>query len=164
MRNFTKCTIAFILLILIVTNTTAQVRYAYDQLDLSPVTSQFFFPQTLKSIPVPDAFSYADSMSAPLAATLFMAFDKACLDSNAYIANFGDFTDSLYNNATANDAIPISILDVTYHDFISSTITDNLIFLFDGKFFDTPNRPTKGHYMLVLENEEGLMMEQVEVE
>ncbi len=111
---------AFIFLFLLSQRSFTQVRALYDQLDMSEVTSNYFYPQTLKDLVIPNPTTFDDELTPKKAASLFMAFDKACIDSELYIGNFGEFRKAMRNSAKADVAIPISILDITYHDFISN--------------------------------------------
>lgn len=54
---------------------SSQIREPFNQLDLSGVSSQFFFPQTLHDYVVPTPNSYDSPLSSAEAAQIFYAFD-----------------------------------------------------------------------------------------
>ena len=116
----------------------AQVRVAFDQLELASVTSQFFFPQTFQDWKIPAPDSYETAFNGFQAAKIFYNFDNACIDPGYAIGDFGSLRQALVNQNAFDGSIPISILDITYHDFVSEALSANLIYFENGKFYDTP--------------------------
>ncbi len=138
--NWQLCRTGIALLILLSHQLTAQVREPFNELNLTAVTSHFFYPQTFKDIPVPDPYSYDDTINANKALSLFSYFDKACLDEHAYIDDFSEFHRSMIRQAHADNFIPIAILDINYHDFIEGGLSNDF-FSYDGtKLHDSPDQ------------------------
>ncbi len=117
-----------------------QVQEPFDQLDLSGISSDFFWPQTFLDMRVPDPYSYTDTLNPFVAADLFVRFDIACLDSTVYISKVSKFRDNMVETSIESGAYPLAILDITYHDFVDSVFTDSLIYYIDGKYYDNPLR------------------------
>jgi len=85
-------------------------------------------------------------MVSNISGDMFLRFDRACLDSEAYIGSFSEFQNDLVKTASAHDAYPLAILDITYHDFKDSVLTDSLVYLIDDKYYDNPYR-TESPYL-----------------
>ncbi len=111
---------------------STQVQEPYDSLDLTGI--DFLWPQTWQNMPVPDPLSYADTLSGTTTANLFIRFDKACLDSNAFIGSYEELRDGMTKTVETYHSIPMALLDITYYDFVDSVLTDSKLFLNDGKF------------------------------
>ncbi len=109
----------------------SQVEEPFDSLDLSGI--DFFWPQTWQNIPLPDPYSFDDSLSGSASANLFIRFDKACLDSSAYIGSYEEIRDGMIKVAESFDVIPVALLDINHHDFVDSVLTDSILLLIDGK-------------------------------
>ncbi len=138
--NRQSCLAGIALLLFLSNQLFAQVREPFDQLNLNSITSDFFYPQTYKDIPIPDPHSFNDTLDYKIALRLMSYFDKACLNENNYFHDFSDFTHGIFQKAQADGIIPITILDITYHDFKDDALASNY-FSFDGtKFYDLPNQ------------------------
>lgn len=133
MKNICLILIYRVLLLEITSNLGAQVREPYNQLDLSSVSSQFFFPQTYQDWQIPTPYEYTNPFNGYQAAKVFYNFDNACLDPGYAIGDFGSLRQALVNQNAIDGSIPISILDITYHDFVSEALSANLIYFENGK-------------------------------
>lgn len=127
-----------LLFILFSQASSAQFRPVFDQLDATQITSRFFYPQTFRQRVVPDPSTYSDVITASESASLFSAFDRACLDSNLYIDDFSNFLHDMKAQARAMESRAISILDIRYHDFKQGAYDDGLVTIGNGKIYHTP--------------------------
>ncbi len=116
----------------------AQLRPIFDQLDATQITSRFFYPQTFRQRLVPDPLTYSDVITASESASLFSAFDRACLDSTLYIDDFSDFLHDMKAQARALESRAISILDISYHDFKQGAYDNGLVTISNGKIYHAP--------------------------
>jgi hypothetical protein len=132
------CRTGFALLFFWSASLFGQVREPFEDLDLSPITSGFFYPQTNKDIPVPDPYSFNDTISSQKALALINYFDRACLNEHAYIDDFGNFTHAIFEQAKTENCYPISMLDIHYHDFDTDVTLQNYIAFNGTKFQNVP--------------------------
>ncbi|MBL0314655.1 MAG: T9SS type A sorting domain-containing protein [Flavobacteriales bacterium] len=140
-NNFTaRCWISFVLLISSTFYLKAQVREPFDQLNLEAITSQFFYPQTYHDVSVPDGSGYDQIVDYADASRLFCTFDRACLSANEFISDYSAFHMSMLEVATIQNCMPIAILDISYHDFIPTVLSDELIYIEGDKFYDSPTQ------------------------
>lgn len=140
-NNFTaRCWISFVLLISSTFYLKAQVREPFDQLNLEAITSQFFYPQTYHDVSVPDGSGYYQTVDYADASRLFCTFDRACLDADDFISDYSTFHMSMLESAAIQNCMPIAILDVNYHDFIPTVLSDELIYIDGDKFYDSPTQ------------------------
>lgn len=133
---------AFAFILTFTTRNAAQVAQQFEELDLSDVTSQFFYPQTFQRSSAPDGSSYDDALSSDEASQFFATFDKACLDPNLYISDFSSLHMEMFETAAVQNCLPIAILDINYHDFIPTVLSDELIYLENDQFFDAQIQST----------------------
>jgi hypothetical protein len=131
--------VGIVLLTLFCNHILSQVREPFADLNLNSITSRFFYPQTNQDLPVPDPYTFNNEVTYQQALSLLNYFDRACLDEHAYIDDFEMLTHSIFENAKHENYLPITILDINYHDFADNILLDNF-FTFDGtKFQDVPN-------------------------
>ncbi len=112
-------------------NVSSQVQAPFDSLDLTGI--EFLWPQTWQNISVPNPYTFDDTLSGSIAANLFIRFDKACLDSSAYIGSYEEIRDDMIKAAESFHVIPMALLEINYHGFVDSVLTDSILFLIDGK-------------------------------
>jgi hypothetical protein len=110
-----------------------QIKPEYDQLNSSLISSGFWYPQALKQRAVPDGSSYEEIVDAKECASLYSAFFQARIDSNLTPLSYDEFRREMREGAIAEKVIPISILDITYHDFKPSCFEENLLNITNGK-------------------------------
>ncbi|MBX7053241.1 MAG: T9SS type A sorting domain-containing protein [Flavobacteriales bacterium] len=129
------------------TTVLAQVQEPFEELDLSSISSQFFYPQTLENLSVPDGSNYEDVLTFDEAARLFATFDKACLDPDHFISDYSSLHMEMFETAAIQNCLPLAILDINYHDFIPTVLSDGLIYLENDKFYDAPVQYTSPYVL-----------------
>jgi hypothetical protein len=128
-----------ILLFIYANRLACQVHPVFDQLDLSPVSSGFLYPQIVPQPSLPNTLQGQPPLSAKKALQLIAQMDKACLDSSNFIDDFESFYLDLKSSASELNCRPMCIMDIAYHDFKTNAFQDGLVYFSDNKLHNNPN-------------------------
>ena len=117
---------------------SAQLREPFHTLDSSYLGSNFFYPQSHNTIPVPDPHSDGNVLTASQCASLFMSFSRAALDSTLSLSDFSRFREIKDSVAHREGCYSLALLDVRFDDFREDALTSGLIYRQEGFFFHAP--------------------------